>query len=31
MFTQHLNADGTPPIEWLDSIERVAKTVVAGE
>ena len=31
MFTQHLNADGTPPIEWLDSIERVAKIVVAGE
>ena len=30
-FMQHLNADGTPPSEWLDKADVVAKRVIAGE
>jgi putative transposase len=31
LFTQHLNDDGTPPIEWLEKASDVAKRIVAGE
>jgi len=30
-FAQCQNANGTPPTEWLDVIEQVAKDVVVGE